>query len=231
MDTWELIEGSVAREIEYLNYQNQMTVLEGLIRFLLAHHGPTGTGKAPMPDQNALLQLHYSGTLFLLAEPGRYRRIPVVVSGPPGSKDKPYNPPSWDKVNGLMQHFFRSLSSLWSAGAEPSLIAAYALWRINWIHPFVNGNGRTARAFAYACLSLRLGTIIPGPTTLIELMRNDERNYQEYLIALKEADANERKPDLGKMQALIERLLGIQWKSRIPTDKAYVTSPMPPVRE
>jgi hypothetical protein len=31
----------------------------------------------------------------------------------------------------------------------PTELAAYGLWRLNWIHPFVEGNGRTARAVCY----------------------------------------------------------------------------------
>jgi fido (protein-threonine AMPylation protein) len=33
-------------------------------------------------------------------------------------------------------------------------LAAYALWRLGWIHPFHDGNGRTARALAYAVLRI-----------------------------------------------------------------------------
>jgi Fic family protein len=28
-------------------------------------------------------------------------------------------------------------------------LAAYVMWRLNWIHPFVDGNGRTSRAASY----------------------------------------------------------------------------------
>ena len=26
---------------------------------------------------------------------------------------------------------------------------AYLMWRVNWVHPFFGGNGRTSRAVAY----------------------------------------------------------------------------------
>jgi len=35
------------------------------------------------------------------------------------------------------------------AKLSPLHLAAYTLWRMNWIHPFVDGNGRTSRAVSY----------------------------------------------------------------------------------
>ena len=40
--------------------------------------------------------------------------------------------------------------------ADPLFVAAYVLWRICWIHPFDDGNGRTARAASYFVLCQRL---------------------------------------------------------------------------
>jgi Fic family protein len=34
------------------------------------------------------------------------------------------------------------------AEASAVHLCAYVLWRLNWIHPFGDGNGRTARAIA-----------------------------------------------------------------------------------
>lgn len=38
--------------------------------------------------------------------------------------------------------------------------AAYALWRLNWIHPFRGGNGRTSRCLAYLIVCLDLGMMV-----------------------------------------------------------------------
>jgi Fic family protein len=32
-------------------------------------------------------------------------------------------------------------------------LAAYAMWRLNWIHPFTDGNGRTSRVASYVVLA------------------------------------------------------------------------------
>ena len=64
--------------------------------------------------------------------------------------------------------------------------AAYLLWRLNWIHPFGGGNGRTSRAVAYLALCVRLGFEPPGSRTLGECI---VANRGRYIQALRDADA------------------------------------------
>ena len=65
--------------------------------------------------------------------------------------------------------------------------SAYALWRLNWIHPFRGGNGRTARACSYFILCADLGYVPHGNPTVPEYIC--ERRDQ-YIDALKNADAS-----------------------------------------
>ncbi|WP_300301235.1 Fic family protein [Ferrovibrio sp.] len=206
-DNWDLIRGPVATEIEVINATSQINVLDGLVKFLLAHNGPDGTGKPPMPDEAALCNLHHAGTVFLLDEPGRYRNIRVDV------RDKDNNiihePPEWQDVPRLMRFFFRQLSSVWNAGDHLDN-AAYALWMINWVHPFRNGNGRTARAFCYAVLCLKIGVELPGAVTVIDLIMH---NRPQYYAALRAADTTFKEngiPDLQPMKQFIGQLLQMQ---------------------
>jgi Fic family protein len=67
--------------------------------------------------------------------------------------------------------------------------AAYALWRLNWIHPFRGGNGRTSRCLAYLIICLDLGMMVPGMPTLPTLIYDRRK---EYVKALKAADASLR---------------------------------------
>ena len=60
------------------------------------------------------------------------------------------------------------------------------MWRVNWIHPFFGGNGRTARVIAYLVLSARLGFTIPGEVTIPDLIDSEKEPYYK---ALREADA------------------------------------------
>lgn len=71
------------------------------------------------------------------ANAGRYRSIPVRISG---SRVVLPNPA---KVSALMSEFFRDLLAM--AGSHPVEIAAEAHYRLVTIHPFIDGNGRTAR--------------------------------------------------------------------------------------
>ncbi|WP_421912707.1 Fic family protein [Mesorhizobium sp.] len=158
-----------------------------------------------MPDEPALKQLHRSGTMFLLARPGEYRNHEVQVGDHDGNVR--HQPPPWQLVPGLMQTFFRQLSSLWASG-DALDISAYCLWKINWVHPFRNGNGRTARAFAYSCLSLKLGGVLPGTITIIDLIMSNRKAYED---ALKVADDSfavaPHHPDLRPMKAFLDSLL------------------------
>jgi fido (protein-threonine AMPylation protein) len=44
----------------------------------------------------------------------------------------------------------------------------HLMWRINWIHPFDDGNGRTARMASYAVLCVLLGYELPGTKAIFE---------------------------------------------------------------
>jgi Fic family protein len=207
---WETLTGDIAANVEFLNYTNQINVLNGLMHFLLAHKGPNGAGKPPMPDEASLRELHHAGTLFLLAKPGQYRNIDVHVKNKDGVVT--YDAPPWQHVEGLVQLFFRQLSSIWNTG-DALDVAAYALWKINWVHPFRNGNGRTARAFCYACMCLRLGVILPGTMTVIDLIMG---NRDKYEAALKNADKSFKEtgsPDLGMVRAFLDECLQTQMAS------------------
>lgn len=41
-------------------------------------------------------------------------------------------------------------------------LASYVMWRLNWIHPFTDGNGRTSRILPYVVLSAKINGVLPG---------------------------------------------------------------------
>jgi Fic family protein len=65
-------------------------------------------------------------------------------------------------------------------------LAAYVLWRLNWIHPFTDGNGRTARASSYLVLCLKLGYPLYGLSVSAQIAE-DKRPYYAALEAADEA--------------------------------------------
>lgn len=81
--------------------------------------------------------------LLLDADVGKWRRKPVVVKSP-GSGEVMYLPPDVGEVELLMQELV-----IWAAEAEgkidPLIIAGIFHKQMVVIHPFMDGNGRTAR--------------------------------------------------------------------------------------
>ena len=62
-------------------------------------------------------------------------------------------------------------------------MAAFALWKLNWIHPFVEGNGRTARAACYYLLCMKAGGLLPGSKIVPERIRENRNRYCDALEA------------------------------------------------
>ena len=84
--------------------------------------------------------------------------------------------------------------------------------RLNWIHPFAGGNGRTSRAVSYLVLCARLGYRVPGTDTIPEQI---VANRQPYYEALDAADAAWARNiiDMGAMERLLEHALAVQLSS------------------
>jgi Fic family protein len=88
-------------------------------------------------------------------------------------------------------------------------LAAYTMWRLNWIHPFSDGNGRTSRIFSYVVLCVKLGFVLRGARTIPDQI---VENRKPYFDALEAADAAWKSGvlDISLMESLLERLLAIQ---------------------
>ena len=95
-------------------------------------------------------------------------------------------------------------------------VAAYALWRLNWIHPFVNGNGRTARLFSYFLMTMRAGDILSGESGYLvpEQLGTSRKispngKHERHIQALREGD----KGNLKNLEQLIADALQTQFLS------------------
>ena len=110
-----------------------------------------------------------------------------------------------------MAEFFVELNQIWQTG-DALDAAEYALWRINWIHPFKNGNGRTARSFAYCRLCARLSVFLPGAPTIID-QKMTTRTEHESVLRIADAAASKGARNLTDMRAYLDWLLQIQMAS------------------
>jgi Fic family protein len=93
--------------------------------------------------------------------------------------------------------------------STPIHLASYVMWRLNWIHPFADGNGRTSRIVSYVVLSIRAGSVLPGTPSIPDQIVDNRRPYFDALDA---ADAawREGKIDVSKMEELLGSLLANQ---------------------
>jgi Fic family protein len=91
----------------------------------------------------------------------------------------------------------------------PIHLAAYLMWRINWIHPFDDGNGRTARMASYAVLCILLGYELPGTKAIFEQIAENKAPYYTALEAADEAWKAKRL-DVGELADLLDKALARQ---------------------
>jgi len=128
-----------------------------------------------------LKDLNFYAAHNLSNSPGQYRDLleeDVTVGN--------HIPPKWSEVSGHMDSFIKFLENNFYV-LEPLRLSAFALWRLNWIHPFCQGNGRTARAVSYFIICQKLDKWFPGKVILPELIR---QNRDEYCKLLMDADNN-----------------------------------------
>ena len=93
--------------------------------------------------------------------------------------------------------------------AQALELCAYVMWRLNWIHPFTDGNGRTSRALSYFVLCAKIGYRLPGHETVPEQIAADK---PPYYVALEKADEHwtNGRLDLSDLETLLDRCLAAQ---------------------
>lgn len=168
--------------------------------------------------QRAFLSTHvikafnFHAITCLHTNAGEFRPCPVQVGD--------YLPPEHYRVQALMDDFVNTVNRSWET-VDAVALAAFVLWKLNHIHPFINGNGRSARAASYFVLCVKAGGWLPGQTILPELLR---LNRDRYVQALKAADLSWTSGtlDLSLLHALMSELIEHQLQS------AGVSPPVPP---
>jgi Fic family protein len=125
-------------------------------------------------DKYTLWSLNAAAVANIAQFGGRYREEPIYVGN--------HQPPHFKDVANEMDRFFSLIHENWDVLDHPTLLPAYALWRLNWIHPFVEGNGRTARAACYYLICMRQGRLLPGKKIVPERIREKREPYYEALI-------------------------------------------------
>jgi Fic family protein len=148
-----------------------------------------------------ILQLHRAALdgLHLLA--GTFRNTPVKIGG------SGHQPPDAPFVPEEVEHLCEYVNDNWHKSAIH--LASYVLWKLNWIHPFADGNGRTARAVSYVVLSVKLDSLLPGTPTIPEQIAQDKRPYYDALELADRAWTNNTL-DVSNLETLMEAMLAQQ---------------------
>jgi Fic family protein len=150
-----------------------------------------------------MLSLHREALAGISMFAGNFRPAGVAIEG---SKHKP---PGAHLVPELVEEMCDYVNDHWESSSAIHL-GAYLMWRLNWIHPFADGNGRTSRILSYVILSIRSGFILPGTPTIPDQIVENRAAYFDALDAADLAYAKSKTIDVTGMEELIAGLLARQ---------------------
>jgi len=152
-----------------------------------------------------LLTLHREALDGLSNYAGNFRPAGISIGG---SKHQPVGA---HQVPEAVEDLCDYINENWRTKSAIHL-ASYCLWKLNWIHPFTDGNGRTSRALSFMVLCIRLGYRVPGTNTIPAQISADKTPYYK---ALEAADAawRERNVDLSILENYLSHLLAQQLAS------------------
>lgn len=191
------------QELEIANVSRQYGFLQSMV-------GASLQLGRPFLSSNVIKAFNFHAITCLHTNAGEYRPCEVTVGD--------HQPPRHFQVQALMDDFINNINRNWES-TDPIGLAAFVLWRLNFIHPFINGNGRTARATCYYVLCLKLGGLLQGTVMLPELLSQNRPRYVEALVAA-DASLKTGKLDLDKLHNLIAELVEQQINSANSTNIA-----------
>jgi Fic family protein len=118
--------------------------------------------------------------LHKLAIDGLYPCAGVFRDGDVEIDFADHKPPPPEDVPWYVDDMCGYINDEWGHSSSIHL-GAYLMWRMNWIHAFFGGNGRTSRAVAYLVLSIHIGTPLPGINTIPDQIMKDRDAYYDAL--------------------------------------------------
>jgi len=135
---WEKDKNEVLNYVRVLEYINKL-----------------GEKKVKEITEDIVLKIHQLNTKGILPEhqSGFYRKVPVAVVN--GYGRVIFQPPPVSRITTLMKDFISWLNSDQAQELYPVLLSGISHYEFVRIHPFIDGNGRTARALATLILYLK----------------------------------------------------------------------------
>lgn len=200
MILYELVEDEQHPAYRVLSSDN----LERQYGFLTSIVNAAVSVDRPMTSTAIIQALNYHAICCLHVNAGEYRPCPVAVGD--------FSPPAHYRVPELMNAFVNEVNRHLET-ADALTLAAYCLWRLNHIHPFINGNGRTARALCYYVVCVKFGGPLPGAPILPELIRRNRDEYVGLLQSIDTVSRVHRDRALNDLRLFVLRLLNEQIES------------------
>jgi Fic family protein len=134
---------------------------------------------------------------------GTFRNTPVNIGG------SGHKPVEAFMVSEEVEHLCEYVNDKWPKKSALHL-GAYVLWRLNWIHPFADGNGRTARTVSYVVLSIKLNGLLPGVPTIPDQIASDKKPYYHALEAADSAWTATKQVDVSQLESMLDAMLAKQ---------------------
>jgi Fic family protein len=175
--------------------------------------GAITSGSRFVLSENLVRGLHRTCMQGLLDDAGQYRKVNVRIS------NSPHVPPNHSEVSAQMSSFYAYVDLEWE-NKDLIHLASFCLWRMNWVHPFRNGNGRIARELSYLILNVKNGRMLPSKNTVIEQIAGSPQTRDQYNKILRTTDdlyaaTNDYDKCLAPMEDFLSTLLKNQIKSNI----------------
>lgn len=134
---------------------------------------------------------------------GTFRNSPVTISG------SQHNPPEAFMVSEEVTAMCDYVNENWAEQTAVHL-SAYIMWKLNWIHPFADGNGRTARMISYAVLNIRMNGLLPGTPTIPDQIAGNKESYYNALEAADLALESTGSVNVSELERILDEYLAVQ---------------------
>ncbi len=198
-------EASHIARLEAENGIRQAELAEEIINYFLEPDRPFTL------SPSHIKQLQAIAVDGIVANPGQWRSSQVGIT------KSVHVPPGPHLVPFLVQEMCDYVNEKFHEKTALHL-ASYVMWRLNWIHPFEDGNGRTSRAVSYIVLCAHIKALLPGIPSIPQQIEENRAAYFQALEAADEALRMSDEIDVSVMEETLKSMLATQLLSVI--DKA-----------
>lgn len=198
------IEGEefVARERdiqEVINYRNVLKYIDSL-----------ELSDSPRYTQSMLKEINRIACERIITDgrAGQYRQTQVIIKNS-RTGEITFRPPPAIEVPFLMEDFFDWLNSAEAKKIHPVLRAGIAHYYLVSVHPFIEANGRTSRAFATLILFVE-GYDVKKFFSLEDYFDKDAARYYQSLMDVDKQDRDLAKRDLNLWLEYFTQAMGVE---------------------